>query len=413
MKLSSLLQREEFWCAFSETISDYLASRFCWQGRIERPASAHAGLPLRANIHTNLIYPSGMAGTVLRRFAREYAVDRQPLKRIARQAYVTAALSPPFEWFLSRRYLQYTAPPPANADSWVYLPGNHSIRVMDWQREVCHIVRKKGCSKHFLEAEIDVRSRFPWLPIPPLNAKGADNSWFEEPMLHGLPLARLSGSDEIDARWQDARSSLAKLYAQTRKERSLREHCDKQLISISAGCGKIPHFDELGVLPAAQRLSHLAAAGPLQQIEVCQTHGDFNPSNVLCTEETTWIIDWEYSQERSRIHDALIFVLRAWHPPGMADRLRHALNHPTELTKAVQWTGAELNFDGSHRQQLAVFLLEETATFVNEAIGEGVLSPGPALSTFSKELTACVAYLSAYKSPTQKPQPLTPAAGLS
>ena len=61
-------------------------------------------------------------------------------------------------------------------------------------------------------------------------------------------------------------------------------------------------------------------------IVLVSTHGDFQPGNILCSEDRFWIIDWEYSDERSIFYDALVFDLECRFPSGLSIRLDKKIN---------------------------------------------------------------------------------------
>jgi hypothetical protein len=98
-----------------------------------------------------------------------------------------------------------------------------------------------------------------------------------------------------------------------------------------------------------------------------QTHGDFQPANILVDEDEFWIIDWEYAARRQAGYDMLVFHCQSRQSrigtgPGIATLLRKFVTSGWErlvIAENRPLMHADIADRSLRRRHAALFLLEE------------------------------------------------------
>ena len=102
-----------------------------------------------------------------------------------------------------------------------------------------------------------------------------------------------------------------------------------------------------------------------------------------------WLIDWEYSDRRQVGYDALVFMLRARFPRGLADRLQDFVSRGIGGTGPMDvstWPGGDWDAVERRRLSAALFLLEELALHLEENANSYFLQIGRGLAILSMEI---------------------------
>jgi hypothetical protein len=88
-----------------------------------------------------------------------------------------------------------------------------------------------------------------------------------------------------------------------------------------------------------------------------QTHGDFQPANILIDNHMFWIIDWEYASRRQLSFDRLVLRCESRRGAGLARRLQGFVDDQPDMT----WLESNASFSVRENRQLAatIHLLEE------------------------------------------------------
>ena len=129
-------------------------------------------------------------------------------------------------------------------------------------------------------------------------------------------------------------------------------------------------------------------------IDLVFTHGDFQPGNILCSEDDYWIIDWEYSGKRSIFYDALIFDLDCRSPKGLCNRLKSNLELNYNSDSYLSWTGKNLNKRNFF--YLYIFFAEDLLLRMQEISVDSIHSKDQALSLYLIELQEIQTLLKSY-----------------
>ena len=72
------------------------------------------------------------------------------------------------------------------------ISGNHSIRIINFNRNSCDVILKEGFNSLFIKNEINLRLNFLHPSIPKLIDHDISNGFYSEEIITGLPLNRLS-----------------------------------------------------------------------------------------------------------------------------------------------------------------------------------------------------------------------------
>ena len=119
-------------------------------------------------------------------------------------------------------------------------------------------------------------------------------------------------------------------------------------------------------------------------IIICDTHGDFQPANIICSDDKFWLIDWEYSYKRSIFYDALTFFVESRITVGFSLRLSKFMSDLKNGNVFFEWTGANLNYDVFY--YLDIFLLEDILLKINEASSSGIHNKVDTLYPYLSEI---------------------------
>jgi len=285
---------------------------------------------------------------------------------------------------------------PINAKGWVFIPGNHSIRVVDIINNRCFVFLKSGFNVKFIESDANIRLKYQWLKAPKVIQKKA--CWYEEQRLVGLPWNRLSSDDLKKKVIIRAQNHLLMLYQKTTVKVSMKDYVSKIsnsiLIFLETNFSSLLNQEkdiiknfvaELGIL--------LNKYSSTVNIDLVCTHGDFQPGNILCTEDDFWIIDWEYSDQRSIYYDALVFDLESRFPAGLSRRFKNKINNLDFTNNYLIWVGKSLNSDKNY--YFYVFFLEDLLLRLNELSVDLIYAKSEALSKYLSELLAIQGILKA------------------
>ena len=123
---------------------------------------------------------------------------------------------------------------------------------------------------------------------------------------------------------------------------------------------------------------------PKKTIDLVLSHGDFQPANIICSENDFWIIDWEYSNYRSVFYDALVFELKCRFPLGLSKRFEIKLRKLDNKNNYLNWTGQSLNYDKKY--YYLIFFLEDLFLRMDEISTNLIENKSNSLSTYLNEI---------------------------
>jgi hypothetical protein len=398
VKISLLQQREDFAGVFVSSLSDFLAAYF---GRSVMVAPAGAGsLSFRQNAALNVVYPKALPPRCLTPLTAEFRYADRVIKRWLQTAYCVLAVRPPLSSLASPVAFDLVDAPREVA-SWVFLPGNHTVRVIDTTRNQSIVFLKEGFDRAFFLRDAQARLSHPFLPAPRVLEIDERQRWYREERVTGLPLNRLANPGHIKASLGGAVAALAGLREKTSHSVPLQVWAAERVVEIQGLCHQL-HGKILRTAPVIEGLLRSAeaviASTQPAPITLCEVHGDFQPANILTDGRNTWIIDWEYSGIRTATYDFFVYSTRSRFSHGLHSRLADTL----KVVACDQGINAWGFFQpGAAPALLTVFLLEDLTLKLREVTAPAIRDKeGSLLSwtceagSFLRELEAQVASMS-------------------
>lgn len=340
----------------------------------------------RVNEHLNIIYPCNVDKNLLKDLVSEFKYHKTFYRRMLQTLYVFLAVRAPFEWFLSPEKIQVLVPKKVYGN-WIFIPGNHSIRIIDIGTNSSRVFLKSGFNPEFIHSDAKTRISYPWLPCPEVIEIG--NGWFHEKKIVGLPLDRLDNKRIAKKFFLDATQQLSKLYSDSSKRLPAIDY-------VNQLCGEIFSLLELDVSSIAKQKKDFINSFVINLKEIilenfssrfvliARTHGDFQPGNILCSEEKIWLIDWEYSCSRSIFYDALVFDLKCRAPSNLSERLDAIFESLNIKKDYLSWTGEIL--DTKNCYYFLIFFIEDMLLKLKEVAANPIYDKEKVLETYLNEV---------------------------
>lgn len=380
MKISILQRREDFDAVFRASLTVFLKRYFEWDGKVT--SAKVNGLAFRQNAVLNVVHPDGLAHHRIAPITREFRYAKPPLRRWFQTIYVALATRTPLAWLASRRVFWVTNAPKAMSD-WVVVPGNHTNRILDTAKNISIVFPKVGFDRHFFEQDAMLRQQYDFLLAPKIIEAPAHKGWFIEERVEGLPLNRLKGANQQKTALDLAMAALIALRTATAREVPMQawaESLDQKISALVARIGGGLSQETTGQIKKVQFCARvfLKDACP-QNITVCQSHGDFQPANILVNAAQIYLIDWEYSAERMAQYDTLVFQTECRHAKGLGARL-----HKTQAKAAL----------------VTIFLLEDLLLKLQENAAPAILKKGLFLDPWLDEVVPFLTAVSRPKAAT-------------
>jgi hypothetical protein len=380
LRIQLLRKRENFLEIFQKSISAFCQEKYSH--------ADHENIDYIINDYLNIIYPSKINRNDLADLVGEFKYHRKFYRRILQSIYTFLAIRWPFEAILSSGVISISLPCNIN-ERWVFIPGNHSIRIVALDKNRCFVFLKTGFNKKFIDSDANIRLMYPWLKSPKVFQQ--KNTWYEEQRVIGLPWNRLSSDDLKKKIIIKAQNQLSKLYRKTIISVPVADYvpqlCSDIISLLNTSFSSLSDDDKAAIDNFVSEQEFLLENYfDDKNIDLVETHGDFQPGNILCSENDFWIIDWEYSDQRSIFYDALVFDLECRFPSGLSMRLDKKINELSIMRDYLRWTSQSLDDKKIH--YFSIFFLEDLLLRMGEISVESIQAKSEALSTYLAELVA-------------------------
>lgn len=396
MRLDMLLAREYFPEVFSCSLSAYLRFKFRWNGEIIWSRTCDYPNSFLVNAKLNLVFPIGIDAKILQGLAAEYSYHPNWLRRLLQRFYIYCSLSRAFRRVFSSAYIN--AAWPSDASGWCIIPGNHSIRIVDIVGDECIVISKVGFNPQFLNSLIRLRQDFPELPGPRLYEANLQEGWYREQKISGLPLNRIDDTDSVAKTLRTAQTAMAGLYRKTLLRQTVSDWLDEKLQQVVTLASSLPSVYSIelqeAVVDCARslvKLIHLNFSDTVgASVLTAQTHGDFQPANILMpvgeSSEAVYLIDWEYSARRCVWYDALVFDLRSRFPAGLCARIEDWLDNNAQQHETLAWCAGE---EAGWRPEsyIGAFLIDDLLLRLTDTTIPGLRKPDAGFLSFLNEIS--------------------------
>ncbi len=378
MKISLLNAREAFETIFARSLELFT------QDFLDRPVkvvpAGQGDLAFRQNAQLNLIYPVATRPAELRALSVEFRYAARLWPRLLQTAYCDLAVTPPFSSLLSPKAFDLVDATPEMAN-WVFLPGNHTIRIIDLGKNRSIVFAKDGFQKHFFLNDAQIRVSHPELPAPRVLQFDGSRAWYVEERVFGLPINRIADPSVVETALSEAVRGIVGLREKTTQTVAAKAYADDLISRIGEFT---PHNLALAAMIKGMVVDIRAVFAAIDNfpLTLCQTHGDFQPANILTSPSKTWVIDWEYSEVRSVIYDYLVFTSRSRFAEGFGARVALERNKVMAAGGIDAWG---LEQKGNAAALICIFLLEDLLVRLREVATDAIVDKTGALEPWLRE----------------------------
>jgi len=367
MRISLLLQREPFDAIFEKTLASFLQSRFQKSYTVKWRKAFSSVNPNSqvwlCNPYLNAIFVNKVNKEVLLPVIQEFSRSTVWWRRPFQKLYVDLSTKQwACKWFAP--YIVEISPALKRPENILILGGNHHIRLLDYNEGETFVIHKTGFESRFLYNDIYLRRENPYLPCPRIHEVSEEGLWYSEELILGTPINRLKDVKQGKDAVKDVMTSLCKLYGKTARKVYAVEYVSGIIDRIKGCIRKYSYFNkETGdsILNDLSGLIEMIRFQECKKIIVAQTHGDFQPANILVGEKQPWLIDWEYTAERQIAYDWLVFALEARSSQGLGQRVSQAINADMPQCEQLQSTVPHVQWQDREERSsiLMLFILEE------------------------------------------------------
>lgn len=295
MKISEMLQREDFYDILPKTLNRYANFLGIEQGSVE-VLDKGMEADMYANERLNAIISAKPSNNVKDYLKTEYAVNGSMVRKSMVSAYLTASTM--LVKRCAQRGLNLKSSLPLN-DVLIY-PCNKKIRLFDFSTGVVYTVLKEGFPDIYIKRETAFRLNAKAKFVPRIVESG--NGCYSEVIIKkGKPLARIRDVVYVEEKKQESLRLLSSLSPQPREVMvkayidELKERCRKML-ATKGGFAEVERTTAI--------FDRLQKEVQDCRVGLVMSHGDFQPGNIWIDEEgEIIIIDWETVKERSPYYD--------------------------------------------------------------------------------------------------------------
>jgi len=390
MRMSELLIREPFGALLEDAMHRYclymnIPNTVRWIDKSPVISKRKCrGQIWNANRYTNAIFTDECESKAFEPLKREFSNSLIWWKKIFQKIYVQAAFTKKTASFLSQGTL-VLEPGIKESCQTVIIPGNHKIRILNFDTNCCYSVMKQGYSSEKLLYEISCRRKAGELnlSVPKITDTNIDQMIICEEIIIGTPLNRLK-KERQSTYLSSAIMSIRTLAEKTAQITTVGEYSTQLESEIELHCSALTKIDTAileHIMSIVKKLIFEINKEPDTELAISLTHGDFQPANILCNETAAWLIDWEYCGVRQKEFDLMVFDLDARAPAGLSQRLK---------TKISECTCGSEKTKSSHAVysvvKIQLFILEELLIRIYENSFGFLTRIDTGMSLFVKEI---------------------------
>lgn len=304
MDLASMLQREDFFTLFFPTVEKYFREALNTEIKFSFVTDKE-----KCNM---VIKPrlSAVSSVYISKRAREFYysewnIRKSFLKNCAAKAYVFLMTR------TGHKFSQYKfkmLPEPDSIYDLIIAPNNRSIRIFDYGKGVVGCIIKEGFTDKFFNNQIDFRKNYHYDFILPMICY--EKNWFQEPIMHGHPLARISNKKLYDRAIKDSLKDICILAKDTLQYEASVEYISKLFEKIKRMIVDAENEKGIKYAQEAKCIAEFAIQEAMlfdKAIPTVVSHGDFQSGNIwVDQQEKVWIYDWETVGRRSIWYDTAV-----------------------------------------------------------------------------------------------------------
>ena len=379
MKIALLEKREDFKKVFLETLlkftknnPDYLDNDF---------TSVH----LRYNRHLNIVYPTRFPKNDLWTLVQDYRFNKSIIKLQLQRLYVWLAIKTPLERLLSP-HLAKLNEIPCSMKRCAFIPGTHSIRIVDFEKNTCYVVAKLGSFPNFLDSDVHGRKKIKI--APKIISFDPSIRFFSETKISGISIDRILDKSKAEETYSKVKHFMRDFYRESSEEVLFSDYLNILQIQFNEVMENLSaHFDNSFVKNISkinETSVKLANECKTRNVYVCRSHGDFQLGNILIENKDIWLIDWEYSAKRSFFFDAIVAECETRKVYGLGSRLILFYRLICSKNDTLSWTGKVL--DVNNKVYFFLFLIEELILLMREVSATYIIDPATIIRPRISEL---------------------------
>jgi hypothetical protein len=305
MKISAMLEREDFYLILERTLAEHKDKIGIDDGKIKVGAVSRKD-KLFVNTRLNAILAKHPSEAVEDYLKTEYHISGSLPRRLIVKAYLWTStfFVPPF----AQKSIRVNFKNHVVISNVLIYPCNKKIRLFDFNEGVVYTMLKDGFPSLYIDRETAFRliRTEPFVPRIDQHYKG----FYSERIINGKPLARINDKNLVDECKKKALQYILSMTDEADRIRVadyinvIKENCLDQLRQKSS-------FKESDFVKSI--FETILSVNSDEEITLVTSHGDLQPGNIWIRDDgQIVIIDWETVKKRSRYYDyvALYFGLR-------------------------------------------------------------------------------------------------------
>jgi len=306
MKISEMLEREDFYTILEQTLSNHRHVIHATDAPI-KVVPVGVGCSMFVNSRLNAILSIHPSKAVKDYLKTEYNVSGSLQRRLAVKGYLWTSIN--FINKFAHKGIEVQFDKGANQDDILIYPCNKKIRLFDFNKGIVYSMLKFNFPSLYIDREIEFRLTHKESFIPQIEKTG--NDYYSEKIINGVPLARINDLSFAES----CKEKAYKLLMQLTKTDEI-VNAQQYINSLKWNCldqlKRKKIFLDSSIIDCIY--DSLLTVEPTEQISLVISHGDLQPGNIWWDEDRKQIviIDWETVKKRSRFYDhaALYYNLR-------------------------------------------------------------------------------------------------------
>lgn len=241
---------------------------------------------------------------------------------------------------------------------------NRTIRIFDYNTGNTVSIQKTGFSDKYFKQHLLFRMNNEYDFIPPLLSHG--DNWFEEKILNGVMLARLTNEEEYNRAIECALKDMGLIAENTLQYLDAKSYLFDLVDYIKESLKKALDIKGISSYDLAEQYIYFLENQALNidgLIPTVVSHGDLQGGNILVTPEKVWIIDWETNGRRSAWFDVITLQFATRYHGGIKQLSKACLEDDT-MQKVMR--GCNCEFDS--KKMIVIFLLEDMKFYLEDML---------------------------------------------
>ena len=322
MKISLLIEREDFFSIYASTLSTGLSqiygreySVICHKQSFFDRFFGHSDDLWLCNPSLNAIYLQSARSETFQILFDWYGKNRSPIISILQRFYIYIATRKYFRNFFSTYAIRIT-PTIENSNMVLMIGGNSCIRMFDFSKNVVTTLLKDGFCERYVQLDVENRNLNNWLPTAALINTFTNNSGYVEPIIKADTFLYYSDYKLKHKYFQKAIDLCEKLSKNTEEQVNLHAYILDLFVEIDSYIVAISLIDSKfskKINNWIDLFKNTMASFIKSESTLCigQSHGDLTPGNLLVKSDKVIIIDWERTRKRIIGFDQLTLILRS------------------------------------------------------------------------------------------------------